>query len=118
MLRVQMAHGDALVVKGGDPSYRAQECFRGLFGRNNAHNEWMTEEARKDYGWGPYADEPFSFGTIEMYVTSIASFYDQVSARQTAQRERESADSDMRQIQTLIGASRVRAADHFWVGGG
>ena len=67
------------MFKGGDPTYRKGTVFCGLFGQETNKASWMTAEARKEYGWGAYSDEPFTFGSLEKYVTSIGWFCDQVS---------------------------------------
>ena len=78
----QMVSGEGLVQKGGCPEYHRDMQERGIwrapFGGNTMRSEWMTEKARGEYGWGAFSDEPFSFGTVELYVTALAWFYDQI----------------------------------------
>jgi len=63
-----MASGEGLVVKGGDPEYR-RECaqFRAGFARSEP-GVWMTDETKMAYGWGAYANVPYSYASVEMYV--------------------------------------------------
>ena len=101
-------------MKGGDPTYRARMVeigfHHGAFGREKAVSR-MTEATRKDWGWGPYADEPFTFNTIERTVTAIAWFYDQlvfdmedemVNPARSVKTKR-----TVRTIEKLLGRGRV-----------
>ena len=72
-----MATGEGNVKKGGDPAYRQQAHHKEVL-RGCRAGSWMSEENEKDFGWGAYADSPWCFGTIEMYLAAIGWFYDQV----------------------------------------
>lgn len=107
MLRgVQMAHGDGLVVKGGDPSYYATERF--AESSASTRTKWMTAEKKQEFGWGAYASEPYSYNTIDLTVTAISWFYDQVCAQTCGERQWMLPRNDL--VRVRCACAYVRAA--------
>jgi hypothetical protein len=74
---LEMAKGDASVQKGGSRAHRQHERNLPSCGRIPP-GQWMTEEKKKAFGWGAYADEPFAYVTIEQYCSAFAWFYDEI----------------------------------------
>ena len=72
-VRAAQAHGDAeSVPKGGEPEYRNGFQYRSVFGNRQGD---MLVAHEKDYGYGPYANEPYRYVTIEKKVYSIRAWY-------------------------------------------
>ena len=69
-----MAKGDKKCPKGGWVDYRNGPWYKLVFGKKQG--DLMSSQGQKAYGFGPFADEPCRFVSIEQKVSGIRMWYD------------------------------------------
>ena len=66
--------GDKKFPKGGCVDYRNGPWYKLVFGKKQG--DLMSSQGQKAYGFGPFADEPCRFVSIEQKVSGIRMWYD------------------------------------------
>ena len=75
---MKMAHGDAVSVpKGGFPEYRNGEQYRDTFGKRQGD---MLAAHEQEFGYGPYATQPYRYVSLEKKLYAVRAFYKEVHA--------------------------------------
>ena len=72
---LQMAKGDPKCPKGGWVEYRNGAWYKLSFGMEQG--TLMAARGAKEFGFGPHADQPCRFTTIEQKVSGLRMWYDE-----------------------------------------
>ena len=72
---LQMAKGDKKCPKGGWVEYRNGAWYKMTLGKEQG--TMMAAKGAKEFGYGPHADQPCRFTTIEQKVSGLRMWYDE-----------------------------------------
>ena len=99
---LMMVIGDKSRPKGGRPEYMKGDHVKVTCMSGKKVGEMMTDENKREFGWGAYADVPFRYRGIEQQVLSIRWFFNEVLEKQGGGELNPSSTKSVKQLMKAV----------------